>query len=81
MADILTPSEIDALLATVGAYDYSPYDIYINKESNKKYYLLQEILNKTDGTLMIMYAEVHNNLRMYVREKEDFFNKFIKVGE
>lgn len=80
MADILTSSEIDALLATVGA-DYSPYDIYINKESNKKYYLLQEIINKTDGTLMIMYAEVNNNLRMYVREKEDFFNKFIKVGE
>lgn len=77
MAEILSADEIDVLLSTIG-YNNSIYDIYINKKNNKEYYVLQEVLNKTNDTVMIMYKERDDNLKLYVREKEDFFNKFIK---
>lgn len=77
MAEILSADEIDALLSTID-YNNSIYDIYINKKNNKEFYVLEEVLNKTNGTIMIMYKERGNNLKLYVREKEDFFNKFIK---
>ena len=77
MAEILSADEIDALLSTID-YNNSIYDIYINKENNKKYYALEEVLNKTNGTVMILYRHTGNTFKLYVRDKEDFFNKFIK---
>lgn len=71
MADILTQDEINALLSTVDC-DFSLYDIYINKENNKEYYVLQEVLNKTNGTTIILYR-AKNNLRVYARNRKDFF--------
>lgn len=72
MAEILSADEIDALLSTVGCYN----DIYIHKKSNKEYYFVYEVINKTNDTIMVLYKD--KNDIYYVRDKEDFFNKFIE---
>lgn len=75
MADILTQDEINALLSTVGCYD----DIYIHKKSGKEYYFISEVINKTNDTIMILYKDMNDIY--YVRNKKDFFKKFIKKGD
>lgn len=75
MAEILSADEIDALLSTVGCYD----DIYIHKKNNKEYYFVQEVINKTNDTIMILYKDM--NGIQYVRDKKDFNDKFIKQGD
>ena len=80
MADILTPSEIDVLLSSVGCYG----NIYIHKKSGKEYCFISEVINKTNDTIMILYKDM-NGIN-YVRDKEDFFkkfifNRFIEIGE
>ena len=72
MAEILSADEIDVLLSSIRSYK----DTYIHKKSKKEYGFISEVINKTNDTIMVLYKDMNDIY--YVRDKEDFFNKFIK---
>jgi hypothetical protein len=51
-----------------------------NKKNNKLYEIIGDVVNTTnelDGQIMVLYTDGKS---MYVREKEEFNNKFENVG-
>lgn len=61
--------------------------IYVNKKNGKKYLVLGNVINCTnvqDGQKMILYKSTEigdDEVKYFVREEEEFFNKFYKFGE
>lgn len=54
---------------------------YRNKKNGKTYIVLGEVVdctNERDGTICILY---NDGLKLFVREKNEFFEKFEKVEE
>jgi hypothetical protein len=54
-------------------------NLYKNKKNQKIYQVISEVINCTnsnEGELMILYSEVTNKDKLFVRTKAEFLEKF-----